>query len=723
MKRLYPIIFVLCLFTTQIEGQTIFQDEVSSDASSISADYKYLKSSLPLRLTEGIARILPDFQGDGWDDDTKGAVEYACKLMEERILSALPIKIKMIRDSNQPVSYVKTFVNTSPDYGGNPNVHQTNFEYIGYDANYYGYKFPLATAKRWGVLNSQSGLYNSQSHPIFTHHDGEIYFSPSAIFSTTLDGTVGSDKYDLVSVTLREVGKILGMTTSGIARDNSNGGLKAYTLDNGVKYFLPYLFVQFRWKNVDMTNTISPYQYSVSGNGGIGWNEIPEYGIYCPSSFKLNTSLAYFKEDANNIDTKLFQPELPKGTAIHHIGTPFLDVLKCAFWEMTDTYPTGTGDDGPSVDYITDTNVKDPTQTLSFSYNSSSLTSQTRVANINETNRNTELIPEEGITVRRVKKNRSSSLNLSLNNYNAITKSAANSSSEDGFSHYYNDGIIEDHIQEFLRGQAFNELGWHLYLLKKDGSLDEVASQDNPWASFSVNIRSLGLNLDDYARTTDGYLRARLNFNGTDYSGSYHGPTNSFVYNYAMYFVINEAPPTPILSIKSNDLVSSNDSEYYKDVQVAYSNMEGVNSGTAIIKEYDGGDLISSVSVPVDVLKGQHLLSVDRELTTTVQLNTSNSLGEKSSNIINISPDPYYTLRATFIDSENIELVLLDKNSNPANKEINTVKVLSSSGNLQSYNLHGGTGCIRMSGLPKGVYHISARDDRGKLYIAKVLKR
>jgi hypothetical protein len=190
-----------------------------------------------------------------------------------------------------------------------------------------------------------------------------------------------------------------------------------------------------------------------------------------------------------------------------------------------------------------------------------------------------------------------------------------------------------------------------------------------------------------------------------------------------MYFVINEAPATPILSIKSNDLVSSNHSEYYKDVQVAYSNMEGVNNGTAIIKEYDGGDLISSVSVPVDVLKGQHLLSVDRELTTTVQLNTSNSLGQKSSNIINISPDPYYTLRATFIDSENIELVLLDKNSNPANKEINTVKVLSSSGNLQSYNLHDGTGCIRMSGLPKGVYHISARDDRGKLYIAKVLKR
>jgi hypothetical protein len=130
MKKLNLFLLIFAFSLLKANAQAVYTTEVNSQGSSITATYKCLKSDLPIRMSPGITLITPYFEGNLWDEDSKGAVEYACKLMSERLLTACPIRIKVVRSSSQNIPYVRTKVNSSPNYSYVFNI-SNSVEYEG----------------------------------------------------------------------------------------------------------------------------------------------------------------------------------------------------------------------------------------------------------------------------------------------------------------------------------------------------------------------------------------------------------------------------------------------------------------------------------------------------------------------------------------------------------------------------------------------------------------
>lgn len=79
------------------------------------------------------------------------------------------------------------------------------------------------------------------------------------------------------------------------------------------------------------------------------------------------------------------------------------------------------------------------------------------------------------------------------------------------YQYFCRDGVISNYFED-----GTDMMGWRLYLIKKDGTLDLIATSYSTSNQIPFDLQSILSNITDmnqYARTSDGYPRVRINRN------------------------------------------------------------------------------------------------------------------------------------------------------------------------------------------------------------------
>ena len=172
---------------------------------------------------------------------------------------------------------------------------------------------------------------------------------------------------------------------------------------------------------------------------------------------------------------------------------------------------------------------------------------------------------------------------------------------------------IEAYINKFLPSQSGDGRkvdGNFISILKKDGTWDLVCELPPQYGvPLQMSDFSFHFDADEYARTTEGYLRARLAQGEQQPSG--------YVYK-LKFFVIDYLPQKIELKWKNmdNELQAMSSNEIITNkVRLYLSNIEGANR--VILERKRVGALVPSKTTITDFKKGYYDTTVDRAVTFT----------------------------------------------------------------------------------------------------------
>lgn len=661
MNRLLLLFFVFGLATLSYAQE----DEIES--ISFGADF-FRKETFPkpiVREVVGGTVIQVQYEGEEWEQnlERKSAFEYACRLLEEQMPTVLPLKIMAkfgkLRGNNviAKTALRTDTCNMSP--GGAAlleRVVKPTIKYRFRDNGLDGIKISL---------------------DYFDEPDGIITFSDNDIFSYSLD-SVEEDKYDFVTIVLREICKTFGFYF-GPHGDNTNKILdfKKQTL---LLYDEKVLSPDFDIFSQEY-NPISAYNRATSGNAIIEYSYGDSYGLYSPSIFENGRSLSFFKADEANTETRLMQPDLPRGTSIRNIGKWFRPFLKAMGWYTDIAVGGGGGGQGNATSTSTD-KVKAYGKELSFNKSS---------------------------------KNRSVNSTVSYDYLNEMKRSSSDE--------------VYDYVRQFMTYPELNMsfpytlLGWSISILRKDGTWDIVKTANVmlPEIKFSTSeidpVKAL-----DYIRSSDGYLRCKLAHLDEDYYYDQSLPTPPGIYTFARYFLLDYLPQKPQLAFsKVMPQTRASDDEYYADVKIAFKNVEGTES--ILVEQLEEGSPVPFTFYVEDIRAGYFIASVDKEYSTTFRLRAMNKNGETISEQLLVSPlvPATYTLSSR-VDKNVISLELRNSRKRNINKLITDYKVLDLNSSMIVQEGKVLDNNIDINSLGKGVYGLQVADEDGKSYNTKFIK-
>lgn len=279
--------------------------------------------------------------------------------------------------------------------------------------------------------------------------------------------------------------------------------------------------------------------------------------------------------------------------------------------------------------------------------------------------------------------------------------------------------IITD---ETLGDYLFNrreECGQGNYVLLKDGT----------WQEYT-HLYNLTEN-DDYARTSDGYLRLK------QVSLSY-GPDHTYansVIEYKLYDYVPQKPKAAMNSFKasvfaanetgrSKHIMRTNTDTEYVDVEIGFQNVEGC---TEIKVEQTDSDYPVPFSYYVDPASGCFTAFMCKDYTSTFKLTYINKNGET------IGEPFVIDLRNAVIGKEvnDIHLKLIDNilhyeleecDEVLVSKGFFTINSLSNTTIQKKGAITGNSGDIDISALPEGMYALKINHGR-KIYTTKWMKK
>lgn len=367
MKRIRLLISLLslCAITLPSLGQSVrsnsfdipYVDTPSSNPLKEPApEFKYREAS-------GMARIIPVF-APGFPTKYQAAVSYACQLMEESLPTCYPIYV-MFEEKPMGHKAIKVFINYT-------EIKETDGS--------LSHLLNNATIKR-AETYTQDPIYPRPLKIGADYPDGEIILTTKDIYYSDLNPTgCPKDKYDLVTLVLHALGRILGMdiTAYPASRDFSEETISPFIVKdsspsnpNGFKtlYYAPNYASAILYSNLapgafyDTAITHNrwhdTYRQSMYQDGD--WYRIAtsrQPVLICPvkgkeREYKLHNeqgkyspkALQYFAIDPENSETLLFQPIIKKGVAIHKVGKGLIDALLVSGWVESNPLIVGLGND------------------------------------------------------------------------------------------------------------------------------------------------------------------------------------------------------------------------------------------------------------------------------------------------------------------------------------------------------------------------------------------
>lgn len=490
-------------------------------------------------------------------------------------------------------------------------------------------------------------------------------------FSYSLDPTP-TDKYDFVSVVLRDLARGFGLYCNIAARNNNIIYVNEYP-------------TRFEERVRSYLNSKPDSIYSLATQGSIpvyipylnGYN----LRLYAPNQWIPGVSLNTFISNPDVPLTELLSYEFGKGTVIRDVSTPDIaSLFKWGLgWEVAETVsigPTGgcstTGSTENLVAYG-DTDI--PVSDLSISPYTTNLTAT-----------NFQIMP-------RLETSDTDSYSFDYTNY--LWK----------YHFAYNPEYTLDQI---YRKYQFLTVG----ILKKDGTWDIVYKVPMDLMILQINTSDFNYNypLDQYARTADGYLRCRIN---GIFTGSYLGQYYS--YSRARFYVVDCLPQkiemaySGLSTASESPLALSDYDDYLRQVNIGIKNLEGTDR--IVVEQLNEGDRLPIRFEVSDFKKGYFTATVDKEFYSQFTIIAYNKNGSTRSESFELPPlEPYVEEVDLKMTSEGLKAMptkTLRASDFIINFEINKADLNSQGFSIVKKGAIHTNESIAISDLPKGLYIIS----------------
>lgn len=349
-----------------------------------------------------------------WNNAMKGAFEYACKIWEEQLPNTLPINIHVAISPLRGPGSGKLLSRVFPESYADEELASRM-------------KYVLLAEYNTGKNRTFMDSITNQEI-FFNIPDITITYNQNMLdeFSFSIDSTP-VDKYDFVTVALRDIARGLGFISGFTA--NVNAG--AFDKTSRV---LTYYEKKIR-EAIGTNDVHTAYANSTQGTLALS---VPYYGnlnLYAPNVWQNGVSLNYFVPDQTKKISELLTYDFGRGSVIRDIS----DKYNTLFYELHgwQAYNLVTGGSGISV-------ISDGTTENIFNYNGS--------IKIEQDTKSTSSILNDG------------NLCSSVNEDSAVGNNGKN------------DFILSKYLfpYSYMYPDSCGYGSWLVSLLKKDGTWDLV---------------------------------------------------------------------------------------------------------------------------------------------------------------------------------------------------------------------------------------------------------
>lgn len=283
------------------------------DESYVSNAYIPKNFDLPIvRKVYGGTKIKVEYEGD-WTNEMKGAVEYACKIWEETMPTTLPLKFRFVLDNIvKSKSLSKYSINVCE--ARNPYGYEYPYTDVSTWTQMKCVKYMVDMGK-WAATQYDDSLYNEA---FFTEPDVKIvYYNYGDKIKNECSFDISeeyyNDKYDFVSLVLRDIAKSFGLVWNYRNTRNNQFHLPA-SLDK----VLPYEKQILKALGYDGSNSKEVYLNALKDS-----IKIEEKGyscwLYAPRTWDMERSLNYFMPEKDNKLTQLLSYDFGKGSHVRDI--------------------------------------------------------------------------------------------------------------------------------------------------------------------------------------------------------------------------------------------------------------------------------------------------------------------------------------------------------------------------------------------------------------------
>ena len=622
--------------------------------NELSDNYYSIVEDIPvIRNINGGTIIIPEYDAS-CPEELKAPFSYACKIVEEYMPPCLPLRVKVScgrltgssRDAVSKVSYIS----------------KENFGKSMYYRN-----APMSTIKGviLGELAYESSVTYLDDIPdldfLTQKPDIEITYNQQKLNEIyfSLD-TVPGEKYDFVSLAIRDLLRGLGIS-SGYRYNPVTKGL-----DDPAREKIPFeCYIDKKFGNVDSPNE----KLYIATSGKFNLDKL---SLYAPTTWINGVSLNYFIPQTDCAVSNILSYDFCKGMVIRSLHDKYSSFI---FGELLGwKYDFAVSIGGTSTSSAGSTSIIMP-------YNGTfSLDEDTSLYGIK-----TEISEQNNVRLK----------NRSVEGHNEAVDYA------ESFSPFQNDG------------ERVYPSGVSVSVLKKDGSWDLVFFIEvyipGMGVTFNMSDCTFHYDIDEYARTVEGYLKARIT---TKYTGNYNRVELD-----SKIFVIDYLPQKVKLSYSYVDNVSEIEADELvsmavptQKVRLYFGDTEGVNR-IVLERLREGLRVPSKISITdiAEIKNGYYDTTIDRNTTFTAVGYNANGYTRGIPIAIKYNPSEAEVASLDFrlkndkitITSDNDKIDAMDYSINP---------LLETGAQVVC---HGTTdGVVDISSVPTGLYVLTVTNAR-----------
>ncbi len=627
-------------------------DDYIESYNAISDDYvNEIHDVQIIRPINGGTVITPIFD-ESCPEQMKTPFSYACKIVEEYMPPCLPLKVKVScgRVNSSSANVVsKVLARNKENFGASTYYNNAQMSVIK------------------GVILSEL-CYNStvtylDSVPdvefLTNDPDIEITYNSQKLdeLSFSLDANPGQN-YDFVSLAVRDILIGLGLSSSYRCNPTANELLDPYNELTPFEDYIDRMLGNHGNSSARLANATKGELLLTEGHSNYSLK------LYAPTTWQNGYSLNYFVPQEDCCVSNILSYNFCKGMVTRSLSDDYSSFI---FHDLLGWRPNFLS---------------------GISTPSSSTAGSTSM-----------LMPYNG----------SISFNDDTYGINTIVSSDSQTRNIQTLDYYDNEELRRyiDSFHPFLSdGDDTSFEGVSVSVLKKDGSWDLVKFSILYMEDITLGMSDLEFHYDEsqYARTIDGYLRARITTKKMESGTGLRYSSKFFVIDYLPQKVnLSHAFVSPTTSVALSE----------NTVRIYFSNMEGINR-IVLEKLVEGNRVPSKIEV-ADFKKGYFETTVDK--TTTFTAVGYNNNGTSRSVPITITPTSYIT-------SVNFELTddfIIIKSDGQSDVEYSySIISLITSQVEQSGTT---TGVINISTLPMGLYILKITDNNtGSLQTFKFTK-
>lgn len=567
-----PLKTITILLLAIFGSMTSYAQEYQEFESHVSNTSNPTVYGLPsVREINGGSVFKIQYQGN-WSPEMKGAFEYACKIVEETLLPCLPITVKAeINNSASSSSALSTV------------------KFIGFKDFSCGIETQTALAPQ--IKAVVLGEYEAQSYyqyfnkiesvsffEDFSRPDIRIIYNGNKLGDCSFSlAEISNDKYDFVSIVIRDLLKGLGFASALKANVSTEEILNIN--DNHTTSFDGYVRGAL-FGNGSKT----PFENATSGELEF-YNERVSNGykrlrLYAPSQWEQGVSLNYFIPSDDYKISKVLRYDFGKGTVTRDLVDPsnkslFRELLYWTIYTTSATGNIGINQSGTTADFV------DYGGNISFCLGQES----------DQSDNGEDPQPIQ------------------------LPARVAGPTDPSTIEHIT---TFCKPFHPFYYGME-NELdmdGWTVSVLKKDGKWDCVCFSTWPDPDITFRFSDLTFHCDDneYARTCEGYLRCRITRSYNKYGGSGNPRTYE-----ARYFVMDYLPQAVELGLSAQGNPLGNNASAMSTtttVKIGMKNLEGLTRLVLEVKP-EGARVPNKIEVS-DLTSGVTELQLTTGKTTTI---------------------------------------------------------------------------------------------------------